>query len=178
MVNTGKLEVSPTAKAIYKEEVKSLMQRVDNSDLNRIKERAAQRKANAEIAEKKKAYYEEHGEELKGEPLRKLSQQALSKYRQELGTVSRRDRNIEISDREWEAIQAGAISENQLKRILDTSDIDKLRERATPRLTNSLSQAQIGRVKAMSASNYTIEQIAKKMGVSTSTVSKYLKGVK
>lgn len=178
MVNTGKIETSATAKAAYRDEVKALMERVDKSDLNRIKERTAQRKANAEIAAKKKAYLEEHGEELKGEALRKLSQQALNKYREEVGSVSRRDRNIEISDREWEAIQAGAISENQLKRILNTSDIDKLRERATPRLTNSLSNAQVSRAKAMAASNYTLEQIAKKMGVSTSTVSKYLKGVK
>ena len=178
MVNTGKIEYSSTAKATYKDEVKSLQAKLDNADYNRIKERAAQRKANAEIASKKKAYYEEHGEELKGEPLRKMSQQALNKYRQELGTTSRRDRNIEITDREWEAIQAGAISESKLKQILNTTDIDALRERATPRSYNNLSNAQVNRAKAMAASNYTIEQIAKKLGVSTSTVSKYLKGVK
>lgn len=178
MANTGKIEYSSTAKAVYKDEVKSLQAKLDNADYNRIKERAAQRKANAEIAVKKKAYYEEHGEELKGEPLRKMSQQALNKYRQEVGTTSRRDRNIEITDREWEAIQAGAISESKLKQILNTADIDALRERATPRSYNNLSNAQVNRAKAMAASNYTIEQIAKKLGVSTSTVSKYLKGVK
>lgn len=178
MANTGKIQVSASAKAIYRDEVKSLMDRLDVSDLNKIKERTAQRLANAEIKEKKKEYYEKNGKEMKGEALRKLSQQALNKYRQQVGSVSRRERNIEISDREWEAIQAGAISENQLKRILNTADIDKLRERATPKLVNSLSQAQINRAKAMAASNYTLKEIAEKMGVSTSTVSKYLKGVK
>lgn len=178
MASTGKIQVSASAKAAYRDEVKSLMERLDTSDLNKIKERTAQRMANAEISAKKKDYYEKNGEELKGEALRKLSQQALNKYRQQVGSISRRERNIEISDREWEAIQAGAISENQLKRILNTSDIDKLRERATPKLTNSLSSAQVNRVKAMAASNYTLDEIAKKMGVSTSTVSKYLKGVK
>lgn len=178
MANTGKIQVSASAKAIYRDEVKSLMERLDESDLNKIKERTAQRLANAEIKEKKKEYYEKNGEEMKGETLRKLSQQALNKYRQQVGSISRRERNIEISDREWEAIQAGAISENQLNRILNTADIDKLRERATPKLVNSLSQAQINRAKAMAASNYTLKEIAEKMGVSTSTVSKYLKGVK
>ena len=178
MANTGKIEYSSTAKSTYKDEVKSLMDKLDSSDLNKIKERTAQRKANAEIERKKKAHMEETGEELKGEALRKLSQQALNKYRQEVGSISRRDRNIDITDKEWEAIQAGAISENTLKRILNTTDIDKLRERATPKLTNSLSSAQVNRAKAMASSNYTIEQIAKKLGVSTSTVSKYLKGVK
>lgn len=178
MVNTGKLEYSASAKAIYKDEVKSLQSKLDNADYNRIKERAAQRKANAEIDRKKKAYYEEHGTELKGEALRKMSQQSLNKYRQEVGTVSRRERNIEITDKEWEAIQAGAISESKLNQILNTADIDSLRERATPRTYNSLSSAQVNRAKAMASSNYTLEQIAKKLGVSTSTVSKYLKGVK
>lgn len=177
MVNTGKIPYSSTAKKTYAVEVKSLMDKLDNSDLNKIKERLAQRKANAEISTKKKAYFEANGEELKGETLRKLSQQALNKYRQEVGSISRRDRNIEITDKEWEAIQAGAISENTLKRILAATDIDKLRQRATPKLVNTLSQAQINRAKAMAASNYTLDDIAKKLGVSPSTISKHLRGV-
>lgn len=177
MVNTGKIPYSSTAKKTYAAEVKSLMDKLDNSDLNKIKERSAQRKANAEISTKKKAYFEANGEELKGETLRKLSQQALNKYRQEVGSISRRDRNIEITDKEWEAIQAGAISENTLKRILAATDIDKLRQRATPKLVNTLSQAQINRAKAMAASNYTLDDIAKKLGVSPSTISKHLRGV-
>lgn len=177
MVNTGKIPYSSAAKKTYAAEVKSLMDKLDNSDLNKIKERSAQRKANAEISTKKKAYFEANGEELKGETLRKLSQQALNKYRQEVGSISRRDRNIEITDKEWEAIQAGAISENTLKRILAATDIDKLRQRATPKLVNTLSQAQINRAKAMAASNYTLDDIAKKLGVSPSTISKHLRGV-
>ena len=177
MVNTGKIPYSSAAKKTYATEVKSLMDKLDNSDLNKIKERSAQRKANAEISTKKKAYFEANGEELKGETLRKLSQQALNKYRQEVGSISRRDRNIEITDKEWEAIQAGAISENTLKRILAATDIDKLRQRATPKLVNTLSQAQINRAKAMAASNYTLDDIAKKLGVSPSTISKHLRGV-
>lgn len=177
MVNTGKIPYSSTAKKTYAVEVKSLMDKLDNSDLNKIKERSAQRKANAEISTKKKAYFEANGEELKGETLRKLSQQALNKYRQEVGSISRRDRNIEITDKEWEAIQAGAISENTLKRILAATDIDKLHQRATPKLVNTLSQAQINRAKAMAASNYTLDDIAKKLGVSPSTISKHLRGV-
>lgn len=178
MANAGKIEYSGSAKAKYNDEVKSLMRKLDDADVNKIRERVAHRKANSEINAKKKAYFEEHGEELKGEALRKMGQQALSKYRQSVGAISRRDRNIVITDREWEAIQAGAISESKLKEILNTTDIDDLRARATPKTYNSLSSAQVNRAKAMASSNYTLEQIAKKMGVSTSTVSKYLKGVK
>ena len=69
-----------------------------------------------------------------------------------------------------------AISENKLKKILNNTDVDKLKQRATPRTTTSMNTAQINRAKAMSASNFTLAEIAKSLGVSTSTVSKYLKG--
>ena len=107
---------------------------------------------------------------------KKVGTQALNKYREEYNSVSRRDRNITITDREWEAIQAGAISETRLKRVLNNADIDDLRQRATPKSVNTLSKAQIARIKALSNSNFTINDIAKIMGKSTTTVSKYMKG--
>lgn len=173
MKNTGKITYSSEAARTYKAEVDSLMSKLNNAELNAIRERAAIRKANTEIKSKL-----DSDPDMKGEDRKKISQQALSKAREEVQSVSRRDRNIDITDKEWEAIQAGAISESKLVRILNNSDIDKLRERATPHVTNSLSKAQINRIKAMSASNYTLAEIAQKMGVSSSTVSKYLKGGK
>ena len=142
--------------------------------MNAPRERAALRLANVEIAEKKAA-----NPDMKKSDEKKIKQQAVSKYRKEVSAVARRDRNIEITDREWQAIQAGAVSENTLKKILDNTDIDKLKERATPRLTSTLSSAQISRAKAMASSNYTLAEIASKLGVSTSTVSSYIgkKGV-
>ena len=91
--------------------------------------------------------------------------------------MARRDRNIVITDREWEAIQAGAITESKLKRILNNTDADKLRERAMPKSTSTLSAAKVNKIKRMSDSNFTLAQIAEACGCSVSTVSKYLKGV-
>ena len=105
-----------------------------------------------------------------------MSQRALSSSRTAVGSVSRRDRNIDITDREWEAIQAGAISENKLIQILNNADSDKLRQRATPRATTTLSSVKVNRIKALAANNVSIAEIANKLGVSTSVVSKYLKG--
>ena len=171
MVSTGKIAYSKDAKEKYQEEVASLMSKLNTAELNTVRERTANRMANAEIKSKRDAgVFEDRSAE------KKASQRALSKYREEVGSVSRRDRNIVITDREWEAIQAGAISENKLKRILDNTDVDSLRQRATPRTTTTLNEAKIGRIKAMQASNYTLSEIAAKLGVSTSTVSKYLKG--
>lgn len=173
MINTGKIAYSAKAKSTYQKEVSSLMSKLNTAEMNRTKERAAQRKANAEVTAKKKA-----NPNMEPGDIKKDSQRAITKYRNEVGSVSRKNRNIDITDREWEAIQAGAISEAQLKKILNNTDTDKLRERATPRTTSTLSAAKINRIKALSASNYTLNEIAEKLGISTSAVSKYLKGTK
>lgn len=175
MVNTGKIAYNRDAKTRYQKEVNSLMDKLEKAELNTVRERAANRMAAATVESKKKAA-EESGTKMKAKDIKKESQRALTKYRQEVGSVSRKDRNINISDNEWEAIQAGAISETVLKRILNNSDPDSLRAKAMPKSSKAVSQATANRIQAMSAS-YTIQQIADKLNLSTSTVSKYLKGV-
>jgi hypothetical protein len=170
MTNTGKIAYDKTAAKTYAKEVKTLDEKLTNAKLNAPRERAANRMANAEIQSKLKSG------QIEKSDVKKASQRALTKYRQEVSSVSRRDRNIDITDREWEAIQAGAVSENKLKQILNNTDIDVLRERATPRTPATLSQAKINKAKNMSNSNFTLAQIADALNVSTSTVSKYLKG--
>lgn len=175
MSKTGKIAYSKTAKATYEKEVKSLDDKLRTAELNKTRERTALRKANVEVAEKKEAYKSETGTKMKTSDVKKASQQAITKYRQEVNSVTRKDRAILITDREWDAIQAGAISENKLKKILDNTDMDNLRERATPRNSTALSEGKVARLKAMADSNYSASQIADALGVSTSTVSKYLK---
>ena len=190
MVSTGKIKYSSSAKTTYQAEVDSLMSKLNTALLNSPRERAAQRRANAEVDNAlntvketlRKSNPTATAKEIdrlarKEIDVKKASQQALTSNRKAVGSVSRRDRSIDITDREWEAIQAGAISENKLKQILNNTDADKLRQRATPRTTTTLSQAKINRIKAMSNSNYDLASIAKSLGVSPSTVSKYLKGV-
>ena len=176
--NTGKIATTLSAKKTYQREIDSLNQKLDNALKNNPREREAQRRANVEVEQKKAAYLDNTGEKMDAGDVKKASQQAISKYRNEVGSVSRRERNIEITDKEWEAIQAGAVSENTLIKILNNTDVDALRQRATPRTSNTLSNAQINRIKAMSESNFTLAEIANKMNVSTSTISKYLKGDK
>lgn len=170
MMNTGKIAYSSTAKATYQQEVNSLMSKLNTALLNAPRERQAQLRANAEINAKKL-----NNPNMKAGDIKKASQQALTKYRNQVGSVARSKRSIKITDNEWAAIQAGAISENYLKKILNNTDIETLRERATPRATTTISQAKINRIKSLSASNYTLSEIAQKLGISTTTVSNYLK---
>lgn len=173
MVTTGNLERNPAATKTYQKEVDSLMARLNEAEKNSVRERQAIRMANAEVKSKRAA-----NPDMDKSDVRKESQKAMTKYRHEVGAVSRRDRNIKISDREWEAIQAGAISENKLKRILANADVDDLRQKATPRNSKTISSSKALRIQNMSATgHYTIGEIADQLGLSPSTVQKYLKGV-
>ncbi len=168
MVSTGKIEYKASARETYQAEVDHLIAQLNVAEMNRPRERQAQRMANVVVAAKKKAY-----PDLTKKEIGKLEQQELNRARQKVGA---KRTTITINDREWEAIQSGAISENVLKKILDHADIDEIRKRATPRQTTTLSTAKVNKIATMNASGYSISEIAKSLGVSSSTVSKYLKG--
>lgn len=168
MVSTGKIAYSASAKTAYQSEVKSLDAKLNLALRNAPRERQAQTIANATVAAKKK----ENPDITKAE-VKKASQQALTQARNQVG-ASRT--SIDITDREWEAIQAGAISENKLAQILNNTNIDTVRQRATPRATTQISKAKQNRIAALSASGYSTSEIADALGISSSTVVKYLNG--
>ena len=168
MVNTGKIEYSTAAKKAYQKEVDHLNAQLNVALKNAPKERRAQVMANATVKAKQQEYPDMTKSELK-----KAKQQALTAARAAVGA---KREPIKISDKEWDAIQAGAISEAKLTQILNNADIDSIRQRATPRATTTLNAAKINRIKAMKASGYTNAVIAEQMGISASTVSKYMNG--
>lgn len=164
---TGRIPVSASAKETYRPEVDSLKSKLNLSKLNAPRERKAQLIANSEL----KAKVQENPDMTKKEK-KKAAQLALTKARAAVGA---KRVPIELTEREREAIQAGAVSENVLIEILKNTDIDELREWATPRQKTELRQAQINLIKTMGASGYSTNDIAKRLGVSVSTVIKYLK---
>ncbi len=166
MLSAGKIEYSSSAKKTYQEKVDSLSAKLNVALKNAPRERQAQVIANAAVNAKK-----QDNPDMKPGEIKKLNQQELTRAR---ATVGAKRETIKVTDREWEAIQAGAISENKLTQIINNVDIDDLRQRATPRTTTSLSTAKINRIASMNASGYTTKDIANALGVSTSTVLKYL----
>lgn len=171
-MTTVEKDYDPVAKQKYKAQVDSLMIKLNDAQLNSIRERQAQRTANAAQAKAQEA-----NKNIKKGDLRKVGQRALKSAREDLGSVARRDRNIDITEDEWEAIQAGAISKTQLAKILNNTDVSRIRELATPKTSKTLSDAKVAKIKAMSAS-CTIAQIAEAMNIPVSSVSYYLKGGK
>lgn len=170
MINTKDIPYSPEAKEKYMSEVKRLDAALNVALKNAPKERQAQTIANA-VVQAKKA----DNPDMTKKELKKVGQQALDKARRQVGA---KRELVEITDREWEAIQAGAISPNKLQQILNNCNMDLLKQKAMPKSTRTLSDAKINHIATLKNSGYTNEQIADKLGVSVSTVIKYMKGGK
>lgn len=165
MVTTPDIPYNPIAKAKYQREVDSLVAKANVALKNAPRERQAQTLANAIVQAKIK-----DNPDMTNKEKKKAGQQALDKMRRQVGA---KRELVQITDKEWEAIQAGAISTNKLKTILNNADMDKVKQLAMPRSTKELSQAKINHIATLKASGYTNAQIAQKLGVSTSTIIKY-----
>lgn len=172
MISTGRLQRNASAALAYEDEVNSLMSKLNVAAKNAPRERAAQRVANTAVQAKIQGNPDLKKKENKKE-LSKIRARAIADARAALGS-SGRDTRIDISDREWEAIQAGAISDTQLTKILRYSDKDALKARAMPRTTTQLSTPRINKIKHMANIGYTNEQIAEALGCSVSTVHQYV----
>lgn len=169
---TGKIEYSSSAKDTYKNEVISLDSKLAIAESNAPRERRAQAIANSKVKAKVQAYPELSKKENAKE-LNKIKKAAIDDARASVG-ASGKDTRIVLTDREWEAIQAGAVSATKSTKIFRYTNPDELRERALPKTRTTLSSAKLSKAKAMQASGYTIAEIANSLGVSASTVSKHI----
>lgn len=165
---TPTLKRSASAAKAFEPEVTRLMAALRVAQLNAPREREAQRIANARV----KAKVQDNNITDKDE-ISKIRRAAINDARVSTGASGKRTR-ITISDGEWTAIQAGAISDTTLSEILRYAEPKTIRERATPRATTQLSEARINRIKALANSGHTNSEIAEALGISTSAVSKYL----
>lgn len=159
---TKGVQYSPSAAKTYKKEVESLDIKLDISMKNKPRERQAQLIANSNI--KAKLQSNPH---LQKDDKKKIKQQEISRARDLVGAQRE---PIDITDREWEAIQAGAIHANKLEKILSRADLDIIREKATPREFKVVTDAKKQRIKAYAANGRTNAEIAAALGISVSTV--------
>lgn len=167
-VYTKDIPYSPSAKQTYQTEVHSLLAKLNTALLNAPRERQAQLIARSKVEIKKK-----DNPELTNKEIRKIAQQQLTAARQQVGA---KRSTVAITDKEWIAIQAGAVSPSRLTSILRNSDPDTVRKLATPRTYKTMTPAKVAKMKAYKNSGYTTAQIAEALGVSSSTISNYLRG--
>lgn len=160
---------SKDAKAQYAPEIDSLKRKLDDALKNAPRERMAQIQAASIIKDK----IEKYGDQLDKEHLAKESQRALTATRAKYG-AGKKDLRISFTPKEWEAVQNNAISSTMLKSLLDNADMDEVRKLATPKDYNTvLSPGKEARLKAMIDRGFTYAEVAKSLGVSTTTVANY-----
>lgn len=167
-ISTPNLVYNPSAAKTYSAEIDSLNAKLNNALKNHPNERKAQLAADVIFKAKK-----EENPKLKDdkEEARRVKAQIIEETRARAGTTHRKDRNISITDREWEAIQAGALHHSRVQKILQNTDLDDIRERATPRdVKNGMTPSKIATAKAMLRMGHSQADVAKALGVSVTTL--------
>lgn len=166
-VNMKGIQRNPEAAKTYAPEVASLKEKYNNMIANKPKERKAMLIANANI----KAKIQEQGLDptIDKKEIKKISSVEMQRARDSVGASGRKSK-ITFTDREWEAVQAGAISDNMLTKFLNSSDSDEIVKRAMPKNVAVMTSAKMSKANAMLRSGYSYAEIAKACGVPESTV--------
>lgn len=159
----------PKAAKAYSEEVESLNSKLKIAEANAPRERIAQYNANTIVKAQK-----QDNPNMTKDAIKKARQRAIISSRNAVSASGQRSQ-IKITDREWEVIQAGAISNDKASRILQKCDQDRVKQLATPHSTTLMSPAKIAKAKAMQEI-YSNSDIAEALGVSVSTLQRALKG--
>lgn len=162
MLATKSIPYNPSSKRVYSKQVASLDSQLNIALKNAPLERQAQVLGNAIVAQKRAARPDMEPEEIK-----KIRNQALAEARVRTGAHKSR---ITPTQDEWDAIQAGAISNHKLEEILRNANVDEIRKLATPRTQIKMTPSVTARAKAMLASGYTQSQVADQLGVSLTTL--------
>ena len=163
----GKFYTGFTEMPIHVPNFVSLKEKYNNMIANKPKERKAMLIANANI----KAKIQEQGLDptIDKKEIKKISSVEMQRARDSVGASGRKSK-VTFTDREWEAVQAGAISDNMLTKFLNSSDSDEIVKRAMPKNVAVMTSAKMSKANAMLKSGYSYAEIAKACGVPESTV--------
>ena len=153
---------SPSAALTYKDEVNALNSKLNVALANTPRERQAQVVAKA----MHKLSVQEHPD-WSDDDKKKSVARTLGKARVITGADKQK---IDITPREWEAIQAGAIAKTNLRRILANTDLDKVKAYATPKPKKAMNSNMTSRAKQMLANGKTQAEVARALGVSLTTL--------
>lgn len=163
--NITPIPVNQSARKTYAEEVTSLNEKLTRAEMNSPLERRAQLIANGLVSEKRKS-----NPDMDFEHIQRAKAVALTQARAMVG--AKKD-PIVPTDREWEAIQAHALSSDKVRRIINNMKDEDFKKRSTPKQDRTtLTPNQLSLAKSMYNSGmYTQKEIADRLGVSASAVS-------
>ena len=159
-VNTKSKPYDRAAARTYKNEVDSLNAKLERSIKHQPIERKAQLVAGEMVRTKKLQHPDMSYADVSAEKAR-----SLAVARERIGVPRP---VINITPREWEAIQMGAISTTKLEHILRSADQEQVKALATPRTTKSaVPQPKKNKARVLLNNGYTIAEVARAIGVST-----------
>lgn len=163
----GAAKKDPVAAKTYAEEAKSLTDKAYRLTVNAPRERQAQLRAANNFYKKKR-----ERDDLDADAIKKLKSQCLSEARL---ACNAKGVKVTITPKEWEAIENKAVSGTVIEELIKKADNASIMKYALPRNDSmKLSSAKQARIKAMARSGETTKDIADELGISTSTVQKYL----
>lgn len=162
LIQTPSIRKDASAAKVYAAEVASLNGKLNDALKNKPLERRAQTVANAIVKQRRQA-----NPQMDGPDLKKIQALALDEARARTGA---KKHQVDITDDEWKAIQARAISANKLDDILKNTDLEKLRERATPKDKPVMNAAITSRAQSMLRAGVPHSEIADALGISISTL--------
>lgn len=154
------IQYNKEAAKLYEPEVKSLVSKLNTALSNAPLERQVQLLST-------NTYYRNRTPEMTKKELKKLKSQATAAARVKTGAGKTL---IEITPREWEAIQAKAVSNNRLTQILMNSDMDQVKKLATPKTQTKMTTAKATRARLLLDKGYTYAEVADAIGVSATTI--------
>lgn len=171
-LNAGSSKVDPEAKKKYAAEVESIKQKNIDAELNSPRERQALILSGSLYKEAKAK-----NPDLKDDKkLQKKVQQWCQNSARNL--CNARKPYVKLTDREWEAINANALTLTEVTKVTKNMRDDELKERALPRSTaipDSVKKMVLNLGKG-SNSRYTNEEIAERFGISVASVINILGG--
>ena len=167
-IKTPNAVQSQSAKKVYASQITRLDAAIALAEANAPRERRAVLIAGSVLKAKLEAKPNMDWAEEK-----KVRNQAMAAARLRVG--AKKD-EIVISPKEWEAIQAGAISDSKLQTVIRFADTDKLRDLATPKTKKLMTSTKTNRAMSMLALGYTRAEVAQQLGVSVSTLDQSMVG--
>ena len=177
-VITPLMKKDPAAAREYAEEIASLTSKLRTALKNKPLERQAQILANVEVKQ-----YIYDNPEIKDKPgdIKKLKGRTLNIMRQRTGANKTK---VTFTDREWEAISKGAISDHFLRELLNNADDKQIKQLAMPRERKTISGARLATIRRLYSGGgsgkggYTQAQIAEMLDLPVSAVKQALLNVR
>jgi biotin operon repressor/DNA-binding CsgD family transcriptional regulator len=167
MVAVKSTPYSPAAAQAYAKQVASLDAKLAAAQYNRPLERRAQSLANA-----KAAAIKTNNPNMTSAQEKRVRATALNEARARVGAKSSK---VEINWDEWNAMQAGAVSNNKQQQLLAKANLTDVRQKATPKQRPLMNATAISRAKQMAARGYTQAEIADQLGVGLTTLKEAIK---